>query len=667
MLESMSDLLEIVAKNEGFYLYGAGLVGRAVASALAEYGASNKMIVAIDARGEKLSPIEGHIVQTVSEVIFEDEYPIIVATRAKFHLDIGKVLQEKNAKNVYYVAEDLSRLLLDKVQPDHVNVMECLRRIMPQPRLSYLVIDILTHCNLNCAGCDHFASISKKNIISAESIISDVNRFAEIMTSGIDRIGIMGGEPLLHPELKEIVRAVRNAFPKARIQLDTNGITLLKQEDEFWEVCRESHIVITNTKYPIDLDFSAMEKKCYDENVEFEYYGNSGEVQKTLYKVPLDITGGQDPRKSFMKCFHANYCVTLMNGKLYPCTIAPNSYIYCEKYGRSLELSENDYIDIYNKNISEKEVLRFLAEPIPFCRYCDIAHRMSGLKWRVSSGEEREWRFTDREKNPKEEFRIRTPRKELKFEVHLTEHCNLNCKGCFHFSSIADQEFLDYEDYKRDCERLSELYNGKASQILLLGGEPLLHPNIEMFIELTRNCFRNCKLTIVTNGILLPDMPDSFWECCAKNKVSIEPTKYPIKVDYDAIEKKANEMGVDISYFNNGNIEKTLVFQPLDVMGRQNKEDNFYGCYRANNCITLKHGRLYTCIMPAHVIHFSKRFNEDLPCFENDGIDIYAANSAEEISEFLTRPIEMCRYCDLLNVKKGLKWEVSRHERSEWA
>jgi hypothetical protein len=34
------------------------------------------------------------------------------------------------------------------------------------------------------------------------------------------------------------------------------------------------------------------------------------------------------------------------------------------------------------------------------------------------------------------------PRKTLQFEAHLTDHCNLNCAGCCHFSPIAQQYYL---------------------------------------------------------------------------------------------------------------------------------------------------------------------------------------------------------------------------------
>ena len=38
-------------------------------------------------------------------------------------------------------------------------------------------------------------------------------------------------------------------------------------------------------------------------------------------------------------------------------------------------------------------------------------------------------------------------------QIHLTEHCNLNCKSCAHFSPIAKEHFVDInileETYKK--------------------------------------------------------------------------------------------------------------------------------------------------------------------------------------------------------------------------
>lgn len=261
---------------------------------------------------------------------------------------------------------------------------------------------------------------------------------------------------------------------------------------------------------------------------------------------------------------------------------------------------------------------------------------------------------------------ITQPQELLRYEVHLTEHCNLNCKSCFHFSSIAEEEFLDVTEYEKDCKRLSELFGGVASDILLMGGEPLLHPDIEKFMEITRTHFPLAKINIITNGILLLKMPETFWQKCEQYGIVIEPTKYPIGLDYEAIEAKADEYNVAFRYFNKGMLVMESWYAPIDIEGKQPIEDNFYGCDRANQCITLKHGRMYTCIIPAHAHHLAKHFNIDLPDFKKDGIDIYEAKNGKEILEFLTKPVSACAYCDRKRNTYGEPWSCSKKAKEEW-
>jgi hypothetical protein len=66
----------------------------------------------------------------------------------------------------------------------------------------------------------------------------------------------------------------------------------------------------------------------------------------------------------------------------------------------------------------------------------------------------------------------------LGFEVSICDHCNLNCVSCEHFSPIADEVFLDIEQYKKNCGRLSELLDGEISWLHLMGGGPVLHPHL---------------------------------------------------------------------------------------------------------------------------------------------------------------------------------------------
>src|SRR5213083_1237466 len=62
----------------------------------------------------------------------------------------------------------------------------------------------IRRCNLSCAYCNEFDSFSKP--VPAAEMIHRVDRLAAL---GTTIITISGGEPLLHPDLDEIIRSVR--------------------------------------------------------------------------------------------------------------------------------------------------------------------------------------------------------------------------------------------------------------------------------------------------------------------------------------------------------------------------------------------------------------------------------------------------------------------------
>ena len=255
---------------------------------------------------------------------------------------------------------------------------------------------------------------------------------------------------------------------------------------------------------------------------------------------------------------------------------------------------------------------------------------------------------------------------EIKFEVHLVEHCNLNCKGCAHFSCIASEQFLDLAIFTRDFKRMSALFDQRADRIYLLGGEPLLHPQITDFLIVARKYFPNSTISIMSNGILLLKMKNEFWETCYKKNIGILVTKYPIKVDFNKIEAVSHKNSVMFSYFNNADIVKTHNKIVLDLKGKQNQHLSFYSCLRSNECITLKNGKLFTCTSVPHIDHFNNYFNCTLKVTEKDYVDIFQTNEKGEILKFLSRPIPFCRYCNTKNVKMGKMWEVSKRKIEEW-
>jgi len=256
------------------------------------------------------------------------------------------------------------------------------------------------------------------------------------------------------------------------------------------------------------------------------------------------------------------------------------------------------------------------------------------------------------------------PRKILQFEVHLTDHCNLNCAGCSHFSSIASKYYLNYDKFEMDCKRLYELTHGRIERIHLLGGEPLLHPELNKIMTITGKYFKKGVIELITNGILLSKQAEDFWEICRKYKITIIITKYPIKLNYEEIKKMTEKYKIDIEFW--GGEVKTFQYTPLDTNGKQNPEESFRRCGTKNLCIQLREGKLYTCHTAAYIKIFNEYFGQKLIICENDFLDIYKVHNIKEVLKFLSKPIPFCRYCNLQETKDGVKWNISEKKITEW-
>lgn len=263
--------------------------------------------------------------------------------------------------------------------------------------------------------------------------------------------------------------------------------------------------------------------------------------------------------------------------------------------------------------------------------------------------------------------KIKHPREKLMFSVHIVEHCNLNCRGCYHFSSIAAEEYLKIEEYEKDMQRLGELFHGEMEEIFIMGGEPLLHPEVEKFFEITRRYFPIGKIKMLSNGILLENMTDKFWNIVNETETEIWVTKYPVNLDWARIEEIALDKGIKIHYFNEEPV-RTLGHQPIDITGGRDYVANFDGCYRANQCILLEQGKIYTCFVSAESRHFNKFFGMELSVSKEDYTDIYEVESGRELLENLTKPTPFCRYCNRndVDVFGRMPWETTRRRMEEW-
>ncbi|GAA5093723.1 radical SAM protein [Nocardia iowensis] len=89
-----------------------------------------------------------------------------------------------------------------------------------------LEINVVTHCNLSCVGCSHSSPAAAEGFADVATVGRDFSALADVVEPVYVRL--VGGEPLLHPELDQIIGAIRSAMPHAIIRLYTNGTRIDK-------------------------------------------------------------------------------------------------------------------------------------------------------------------------------------------------------------------------------------------------------------------------------------------------------------------------------------------------------------------------------------------------------------------------------------------------------
>jgi hopanoid biosynthesis associated radical SAM protein HpnH len=132
------------------------------------------------------------------------------------------------------------------------------QRMMGRKRFPLvLMLEPLFRCNLACTGCgkiQHPVEILKRNLTPEEC-------FKAAEECGAPVVSIPGGEPLLHPQIDEIVRGLVDR--KKYVYLCTNGILLEKSLHKF-----EPSPYFT---FMVHLDgFRELHDKCVDRNGVFD-------------------------------------------------------------------------------------------------------------------------------------------------------------------------------------------------------------------------------------------------------------------------------------------------------------------------------------------------------------------------------------------------------------
>ena len=113
--------------------------------------------------------------------------------------------------------------------------------------IDYMRISVIDSCNLNCYYCnpwDNNEHCHAVNILSVKKVLCIVRAATRL---GITHFRLTGGEPLLHPQLDEMVLQIKKIPGVSSVSLTTNAVLLAQQARQLKEAGIDSINVSLDT------------------------------------------------------------------------------------------------------------------------------------------------------------------------------------------------------------------------------------------------------------------------------------------------------------------------------------------------------------------------------------------------------------------------------------
>lgn len=249
-------------------------------------------------------------------------------------------------------------------------------------------------------------------------------------------------------------------------------------------------------------------------------------------------------------------------------------------------------------------------------------------------------------------------------ELFITERCTLRCRDCSHLIPFYQkpQNYI-IEDLLLPLQNLLQAVD-KIEDLIVLGGEPLLHPELYKILEWAYMNEKIAMVTIISNASICPD---------EKNLQSIIKTNTRLRLsDYGKYSIKLGELEVicrenEISYAVNKE-----TWTDMGVIRHHNYSEEalyeiFHDCPFSYSLLLLN-GRLFRCAHVAHLYNLNKieGRKEDYLDFNNleqDAIEIMK----QKLRDYMKCDyLYGCNYCNgIANSIQGVEPAIQISEEKK--
>jgi len=243
--------------------------------------------------------------------------------------------------------------------------------------MPHLETDVTQACNLSCVGCNHEVPLWRTLKggpwkADPDQVRADLNHLAMIMHA--DRWGALGGEPLLHPKLVDILLIARDSGVADKTECWTNGMFAHRMKSEFWRSFDILVLSVYEGKHTDD-SLALIAERCEQYGVELV---TKDERRYPNFKTLLEPvpTSPRETRAKFAGCFFRSFSRSANYGWFFTCCCAPSMpmLVQGKPYG-------TDGIPI--AGLREEQLRAYLdrSEPLGCCHLCAGRDTAVSIPW----------------------------------------------------------------------------------------------------------------------------------------------------------------------------------------------------------------------------------------------------------------------------------------------
>lgn len=231
------------------------------------------------------------------------------------------------------------------------------------------------------------------------------------------------------------------------------------------------------------------------------------------------------------------------------------------------------------------------------------------------------------------------------FCVEVNNKCTLNCKYCYAQMPYYQPEERQNFNMNRILRDLDQLLNyiDSIPYLWIIGGEPLLHPELYKLIEYLNGSKAQQKIgyaDILTNGTLL--LSDKVISAIKENplfwRISASPYGVYSRKQYELM-CQLNENG--IPYYSRYMVywQKFGLLREPSSTSEESIKDKCDDCICRN--VHMVHGKLYRCPVVAHF-----EILDRIPYDVRNSLDLSKSYTKDDLRQFLSHYSPGMAYCN---------------------